>query len=418
MQYLRDITNQDVSLGLKVGNFPWLKDGISDDERWGLRYLKDITAEIPASGEKLASLSWVGEAISEKEHGALRYLSNLHSEDSSLGAQVVAMPFLGNDLQDHDETALYSLGFLQAKYPSELELVVSQDWYSDGVSDDEASFITTLGRADQYFTPPDLRDFVIAHHVESRKVTLPLSGEIDLTFIQATADDGNSDIVAQVEEAMQEIEEFIGVPFPTSDAILLFASGNGPVFQSDWWGLHRGTHMVVQPGLARQGDTNRVLIHEVAHYYWGASEAPLWFREGGPDFLSSYVRDKLYDDSLSDRGIYDLPTQNNYCSAVNMGTLQKLIDRLESDGHATFSESEFFICNYYLGENFFYEMYNTLGSAQFRLAWGELYRLSQDEDRQITEDDIYAAFLRQTTGSNVGEFRQLYADLHGGVFSE
>ena len=42
-----------------------------------------------------------------------------------------------------------------------------------------------------------------------------------------------------------EIEESMGVPFPTTDIILLFASGMDTVFDSDCWGLHRNTHIVV-----------------------------------------------------------------------------------------------------------------------------------------------------------------------------
>ena len=418
VQYLKDLTNQDVALAQEVANFPWLKDGISDDERWGLRFLKDITSADPTLGASIAGLPWIGDDLATGERAALRYLRDIHAEDPLLGAQVAAMPFFTDSFEDRDETALYSLAFLQTRYPEELDLLVAQEWYLDSLSDEEASFITTLGRSDQYFTPPDLRDLVKDHQIESRQISLSLSGDITLTFIQAAPDEGNAEIVAQVEEAVKAIEEFIGVPFPTTDVILLFASGEDPVFYSDWLGLHRGTHMVVQPGLARQGDTNRVLIHEVGHYYWGNLQAPLWFREGAPDFLASYVRDKLYDDSLEDRGIYGLSSARDYCGSVNMGTLQKLIDRLSTDGMAKFAEAGYFICNYRLGENFFLQLFDTLGADQFRSALGEIYQLSQDEKRQITEDEIYSAFLRHTTENTENEFKKIYADLHGGAIGE
>jgi len=38
-----------------------------------------------------------------------------------------------------------------------------------------------------------------------------------------------------------------------------------------------------------------------------------------------------------------------------------------------------------LGENFFLRLYETLGAGPFRRAWGDLYRLTQDEGRQIME---------------------------------
>ena len=265
VQYLQELVNQDAPLAHAVVNYPWLIDGISDQERWGLRYLKDITAANPAMGAEIAALSWVGDDMASDERDALRYLSDLQAEDPSLGAKVAAMPFFTNSFKDQDSDALFSLAFLQSNYPDDLALLAAQDWFLDGVSDGEASLITALGREDQYFTAPDLRDFVEVHHIESQQISLVMSGETTLTFIQAAPDEGNAEIVAQVEEAVKEIEAFMGVPFPTTEVILLFASGRDLVFSSDWWGLHRGSHMVVQPGLARQGDTNRVLIHEVGH---------------------------------------------------------------------------------------------------------------------------------------------------------
>jgi hypothetical protein len=81
-------------------------------------------------------------------------------------------------------------------------------------------------------------------------------------------------------------------------------------------------------------------------------EAPLWFREGAPDFLASYVRDKLYFNTLYNREIYDLSLAQEYCDSVNMGTLQKLIDRLSANGLAEMKAADFFIGNYRVGERF------------------------------------------------------------------
>jgi hypothetical protein len=59
-------------------------------------------------------------------------------------------------------------------------------------------------------------------------------------------------------------------------------------------------------------------------------------------------------------------------------------------------------------------LFDTLGADPFRSAFGELDQLTQDEDRQITEDDIYSAFLRNTTESTEAAFKTLYASVHGG----
>ena len=65
--------------------------------------------------------------------------------------------------------------------------------------------------------------------------------------------------------------------------------------------LHVGTHMVVSRPEVFQGDFNHTLAHEIAHYYWGSNNAPLWFREGGADFLASYALDQSDSVSLPER---------------------------------------------------------------------------------------------------------------------
>jgi hypothetical protein len=101
-----------------------------------------------------------------------------------------------------------------------------------------------------------------------------------------------------------------------------------------------------------------------------------------------------------------------------MGTIRKLIDRLSAYGLAEFRASEFFICNYRIGERFFVQLFNTLGTEPFRAAFGELYQLTQDDNRQITEGDIYSAFLKHTTASTEVAFKTLYTSAHGGLIPD
>ena len=174
--------------------------------------------------------------------------------------------------------------------------------------------------------------------------------------------------------------------------------------------------MIVDPTLAGRRVTTRVLAHQVAHKYWGTNEAPLWFREGAADFLTSSIRDQLYGEPLQDRATYALPTAVVSCDALTMTTIQKLIDQLAIDGFAKHQQAAYFTCNYNLGENLFLKLYQTLGSDPFSAAWKELYQLAKQEEGQITENEIYQAFLRHTTEATVGEFQELYSNLHGGDF--
>ena len=174
--------------------------------------------------------------------------------------------------------------------------------------------------------------------------------------------------------------------------------------------------MIVDPTLAGRRVTTRVLAHQVAHKYWGTNEAPLWFREGAADFLTSSIRDQLYGEPLQDRATYALPTAVVSCDALTMTTIQKLIDQLAIDGFAKHQQAAYFTCNYNLGENLFLKLYQTLGADPFSAALKELNQLAKQGEDPITENEIYQAFLRHTTEATVGKFQELYADLHGGDF--
>ena len=212
----------------------------------------------------------------------------------------------------------------------------------------------------------------------------------------------------------------MSVPFPRKEVILLLASpqelGKGLDFELT--GSNLGTHIWVNSELARQGDSNRVLTREIARYYWGTQDAPLWFREGGAAFLASYVRNTLFGDSLEDRSIYTLSKAVSLCKSATLSPIQKLIEQLAVDGLAKHQEAAYFSCNYDQGENLFLDLYNALGLDSFRSSWKELYELAKREGRPVNETEIYRAFLRQTTTDTVDEFKDLYGRLHGGIFEE
>ena len=157
--------------------------------------------------------------------------------------------------------------------------------------------------------------------------------------------------------------------------------------------------MIVDPTLARQGDNNRTINHETAHYYWGYDNAARWFAEGGADFLSSYVRDRLYDDTFGDRLFYLEIRELRYCNNMGMGTIQKLVDDLELQGFTRHQLMPYAFCDYSEGENLFITLFTTMGAEALGAAWKELYLLAQAEDRPATEAEIYQAGKAPSTGA-------------------
>ena len=211
----------------------------------------------------------------------------------------------------------------------------------------------------------------------------------------------------------------MGVPFPGREIVFLFASAAelGLDLDFNYLDFNRGNHIVLDPNLPDDGETTRILIHHMAHYFWGPGQAPLWFREGAADFLASRLGERLYGGSRRAGPTYDLDRTLKFCDRFNMTNIQKLIDQLAADGYAKHEKAVYFTCNHHRGENLFNELYESLGPGPFFTAWKNLYQLSQQEDRPVSETEIYQAFLRQTARDGESEIEELFRRLHGGSFS-
>ena len=414
-----EIHTLDAALGVTVAGFPWVVDEISKRERAALSDLAGIAAKDTAVAKVVAGLPWLTFNISQDEGEALTRLRELLSQNASVAKQVAGMPFLSTSFESQDKDALLSLLHLAVNLPTVLTLIAQQPCFLDGLDDQEAKFVIVVGTPKgRFFRPESFTKLIVKHQVESRIATMPLSGEVRLTYIQSSLDPGTGELVAQVEDAMRTMESFMGVPFPRQEVILLLAAPlelNKPL-DFELTGINRGTHILVNSELGRQGDTNRIITHELAGYYWGPQEAPRWFQEGGASFLASYVRNTLYGESLEDRSIYTLSRAVSVCKSTGLQSIQGLIDRLAVDGLTKHQASPYFTCNDNQGENLFLNLYNTLGSESFRSSWKELYELAKREGRAVNETQIYRAFLRHTTTDTVDEFNDLYGRLHGGVF--
>jgi len=414
--YISEVHAADAVLGEALANLSWVQDQITEHERWALRFLKDIHKKDASLGERLASLPWVQDDITRDERWALRYVSDIHQRDPILANQLADMPFFTASLEEHDSDALASILNLKENHPKVLAMLLEQEWYLDGMDDQEAGLVMIVGhRASTVLSPEDLQGFLSKHHAESRTVTMPLAGEITLTFYQVAPDSKNREIVDQVEDAIRVMEGFMGVPFPTKGVFLLLATPGELSLDNTIIGLNRGTHMIVDPSLARQGDNNRVLNHEAAHYYWGSDNAPHWFSEGAADFLSTYVRDQLYDDSFDDRLGYLEFRELRYC---NNSTIQKLVDDLERQGLAQHQLMPYAHCDYSEGENLFINLFSTIGSDALSAAWTEIYLIAEAKGQPATELDIYQTLLRHTPLDKVAAFKKTYLKLHGGDFPD
>ena len=102
------------------------------------------------------------------------------------------------------------------------------------------------------------------------------------------------------------------------------------------------------------------------------------------------------------------------CVGRGVENLQRLITLLAEQGYAAHADSPQFYCNYAVGEYFLINLYDTLGAEAAGRAWQELYLLAEEAQRPATEEEIYQAFLRNTSTDHVAEFNSVYSRWHGG----
>ena len=120
--------------------------------------------------------------------------------------------------------------------------------------------------------------------------------------------------------------------------------------------------------------------------------------------------------SLSDR-TWDVSYRDtSWCVGVGINYIQQLNDQLAQQGYAAHASTQQFICNYSLGEYLLLNLYQVMGPEAFGDAWNQLYLLAKGEDRELTEDEIYQAFFRNTPAGQVDELNSLYDRWHGGDF--
>jgi hypothetical protein len=335
------------------------------------------------------------------------------------------MPFITESAEAGDDGTLLSLYFLSNSYPKNLKLLQGQNWFADGLTQNEAYYITILHRhsvlrALKIFGTDDDQILIkkaLGEKALSRTISLSRGGDIKLVaFNRPVGSQGAGRILSHLRAAVAAIEEFMTVPFPEEQILLLFTEPG-----EDFSGLYLGTHLVVSPTMGVK-DVNRVLTSLLARYYWCCSSnenLPPWLGQGGPDFLATYVSDKFNVESWAERR-RDLTTYQgevDYCKTrLGITSIQKLLTKLAETGIEQHQASSYFFCNSAYGEILALDLYQFMGDESFREAWKEIYLLSEESDVLLPEETIYQTFLSRVPENKVNEFKEIYQRWHGGEF--
>ena len=304
---------------------------------------------MPELARKIEGLPWIEDGIEGlRELGAVRGLILL--ADAGHAARLIEEPWV---VEGRNFPALQALQVLKHSHPETLDKIMSHPTISDGITDQEAKILATLTTAANpvgyFLEDADLLDKLLDSEqvlLEERTITLPLAGETDITIIRTRP--GTDRTMDFMEQSVRNIEEFMGLPFPRRQVIYLFVDAPGG-------GINLGTHVQIRASeQVSSGESMFNLVaHETSHYYWKG--LPSWLSEGAATFMESVVADTLHR-----------PPDAGPCLLAS--TIAEF-ESLKSDP----TSFDYYDCEYSLGTNLLYELYQNMDDTTFRLAFRRLY---------------------------------------------
>ena len=384
--YLLEVVSGSAS---QVPDYPWFADGVNSQELLAVIGIARIAKQDPELAGRLLGYSWLADGPSQRESNAIIQLFYIADRNLGLVQQVVGTGLLDGPLRDRDLHAITTLHRLRET--DDLALVIEQPWFTDGLDDEETAFLAVTHRDQR--TEAQYHDFLQTHYSRSSTITLPLAGSVDVWVFWHLPFPSSDNIVQLIEDALRASENLMGVPFPTTDLILVQGDPD-----SIWASGYHAGNFIAMDRVVGEGSHRGIVYHETAHsYYMGIHS---WFNEGFADLVVTYTMDRVGMRDFVERERYleeyDLPE----CVELGFRNIQELLDK---GGHAC------------LGELFLVSLFNLLGEEAMSAALRELY-LSREaiEGRGQGEEELYRTFLKHTPPGLKDDFRDLYRRLHGG----
>ena len=401
---LDGMASSDIELAKKISGL-WLADGVSSHEANSLANLNDLASKDFELARRIAVLSWLVDDVTEEEAAAVRLLNQVAAFDIELARRIS-----GNSLfADKGILLSYVLNSLNSLAYSEtgaLTKLTGQPWFADGLDEEEAALVTTLGWVNEK-SPALYDDLLSNRYTHYRAVSLPLAGDVNIWVLQNTPFPPDEDLLTVIEETARISEQFLRVPFPTTDIILLVVDDVGGRY--GYAGGHLSTFMV----LTRRPSGVPSVRHETAHYYFGLG--PQWLSEGGAEFIAAYVKDRTGVQSIADRMAGVAREVQSLCTeAMEIENIRHFSYVHGRTGH---------YCPYGMGENLLLNIFETFGEDVLASALGELFGLmlgrgSYGGDERDMEELVFDTLVKHVPTERLEEFLDLYRRLHGGPYED
>ena len=334
-----------------------------------LQGAKWLQQNYPDTARKMANMPWIADGADPGEEKILELLILILSR----GLQTNVFDAAGKSLRQEDALLMLDMPFLQSIEPGDLPAVraLSSIVQDDGtqfsailrhpnfqgtITDEWTPIIATLWGA--YLNDPSLIPVLLTPgmiSLESRKIELPHTGIVELHIVRV-GDEGNPRVMDILEEAVADVESFMGLPLPVQMISVLFSDSIG----ASYAGNNLGTSITVRPQYERENEIlPGILAHEAAHYYWSGNQD--WIDEGMSNLIKTYHRWQRTSIPMT-ASIYPCPHLSN---------IQQL-ERIDPG-----KNGDAISCNYSLGERIFLNLWRELGNVPFRKGSQRLYEQTQ-----------------------------------------
>ena len=435
------LLSKDVATASVVVSLPWFVDGASSNESASIHAIDRIAFSNLELARAIVKLPWVTDDLTLVEHNSIDALDRLAEKDVELATKLADSSWFMDGASSNEAAAIYGLdriaysnielaktistfpwfhdgttrdlhfSFLRS-FPgdySNYDQLINQPWFLDGLNEEEIALSTTLNRVYAH----DLtlyQDLLMTHYTQSRTITLPLAGNVNIWVFQNIPFSPDEDLLGAVENSARINETFMGAAFPTTDIILLIVVPNN---REHWpfLGRHYGSHIA----LVRANDGGGLALkHEMAHYY---TVGPTWLGEGGANFLASQTVVDAHPDWRPEwRATYVTERTSETC--IDREDYQ--IENIRHLTHVLSNEWELRRprgCLYLMGENFLWNVYMSIGEETASAALRTLFLRFEGAKRLVNEETIYNIFLEHTPTERKQVFIDLYRRLHGGAHS-
>ena len=459
---LKNMAWEDEDFARVAMNLPWVVDGVADEgwrldgrhsgEAGYLLFLQEIAEVDPDLAKAIAGLPWYGheyfasralkrivteghpevariiiskprfaDDLSQIEARALRGLFNIAYED--VDAALFSARTLGTHAGDFDLHFVSSVFGIMNDDPGLVRWrrLTGQSWFADGLDYEEAALIILLG---DFAGPSDFPgiaefsnrqqlylDLLETHFTQAETISLPLAGDVNIWVFRTEPFPAHQDLPSMIEDVARIAEDFTGLAFPTNDIILLIDDSIG-----------RGAHLSSSMVLGRAVPSS--VHHETAHYYFGYNliDGPVWFSEGGAEFIVALLRDQMGTESLEERKAKLLRLGNSHAECVSRyGNLwglhaDSVLELLSPANN----------CAYVMGEIFLIELHDTIGADPLAAAFRDMpeklmlpnsdYFPDRIDRERVREEELHRILLEHTPEYRLEEVNRLYRKLHGGPF--